>query len=392
MTLSVCLITKNEQNNLERALSSIKPVADEIIVTDTGSTDDTILIAKDFGAKISHFDWCDDFSAARNFCFSQAACNWILWLDADEELLAESVDELRRCMSRDDVFVFMVVRQDLIDPALPDFYSEMYLPRLFQRHDNINLVGRIHEHFNSDSIRAIAQNKKIYEASNVGIRHYGFIAGAKPEKYKRDVKLLELELRDRPDRLYYQIELYRTLLLLNDERWKNAFAEAAANLFAYINADEPPVPQAALLIETLLQLPDKKLPEGFSKSKLKELAEIWFPRSAPLLWILAKQDYENSRFEQAEQRLRLLIQMGKEHSYDRTVGFDPHIFAEDAHLNLAVCLIRQAKLDEAVQILKPLTLSKTHRKAAEQNIQAVAKLRRKDAPIRPRRIKRKRSR
>jgi glycosyltransferase involved in cell wall biosynthesis len=374
MSLSVCLITRDEQDNLERALNSVKPVADEIIVTDTGSTDNTISVAESFDAKISRFDWCDDFSAARNFCFSQAACDWILWIDADEELLPESIDELKRCLARKDVFAYLILRQDLRDISRLDLYSEMWMPRLFRRHDNINLVGRIHEHFHPDLIKNINRGK-LFEHSQIRIRHYGFIGPKRKEKYRRDAKLLELELQEQPGQLYYQVELYRTLMLTGDSRWKKVLNEAAANLAPYINSDGPPLPQVALLIETLLQLSENQLPEGFSKPKLRELADKWFPRSAPLIWLLAKQDYEKGRFEQAEYRLRLLIQMGKDHSYDRGAGFDPHIFDQEAQLNLAVCLIRQAKLKEAQQILEPLTKSKKHRLAAEHNLKAIKRIR-----------------
>ena len=113
MNLSVCLIARNEEENLERVIGSIEAVADEIILTDTGSTDDTVSLANSLGAKISYFPWCDDLSAARDFSFSQARGDWIFWIDADEALLSESVEELGRCISRDDVFAYLILRQDL---------------------------------------------------------------------------------------------------------------------------------------------------------------------------------------------------------------------------------------------------------------------------------------
>ena len=89
--LSVCMIVRDEEKNLPRCLESVESVADELIIVDTGSKDNTISIAKDFGAKIFHFEWCDDFSAARNQYLKYATGNWILQIDADEELLLESV-------------------------------------------------------------------------------------------------------------------------------------------------------------------------------------------------------------------------------------------------------------------------------------------------------------
>ena len=85
-TVSLCMIVKNEEKHLAKCLESVKPVVDEMIVVDTGSTDRTRDIAKVFGAKIYGFKWCDDFSKARNFSLSKAAGAWIFLLDADETI------------------------------------------------------------------------------------------------------------------------------------------------------------------------------------------------------------------------------------------------------------------------------------------------------------------
>lgn len=84
-TLSVTLICKNEKNTLPRLLPSLK-FADELIVVDTGSTDDTVQIAKRFTDKVYNFVWCDDFSKARNYAISKATCDYVMWLDADDIL------------------------------------------------------------------------------------------------------------------------------------------------------------------------------------------------------------------------------------------------------------------------------------------------------------------
>jgi hypothetical protein len=375
MNLSVCLIAKNEEENLQRVLGSFESVANEIILADTGLTDDTVKLAKKLGAKVSHFTWCDDLSAARNFCFSKAKNDWIFWIDADEELLPESVEVLRNCLSKENIFAYLILRQDLTDLARPDLYTEMWLPRLFRNHQDIHLLGRHHEQFRPPLSELAAQQGQTVETCQIRIRHYGFAGPKRAEKFHRDIKLLELELRERPGQLYYQIELFRTLLLVGDIRWRAILNEATVNLRQYIDDNNPPTPQAALLLETLLQLPENELPAEVVKPKLRDIAKRWFPRAAPLLWVLAKQDYEQNRFEQAEKRLRQLIQMGKEHSYDRTVGFEPRIFGEEAQLNLAVCLIRQVKLNEATEILESLSTSEKHSQAAEQNLRAIKQIR-----------------
>ena len=87
--LSQCMIVKNEEKNIERALSWAKGVAFEQIVVDTGSTDRTVEIAERMGARIFHFKWADDFSAAKNYAIDQASGDWIAFLDADEYMSAE---------------------------------------------------------------------------------------------------------------------------------------------------------------------------------------------------------------------------------------------------------------------------------------------------------------
>ncbi len=86
--LSLCMIVKNEEQHLANCLTSAKPVVDEIIVVDTGSTDRTKQIATAFGAKVVDFEWADDFAAARNYSISLASGRWILILDADECIAA----------------------------------------------------------------------------------------------------------------------------------------------------------------------------------------------------------------------------------------------------------------------------------------------------------------
>ena len=84
MTLSVCMITKNGAKRLPQSITSVKELADEIIVVDTGSKDESKLIASGLGAKVYDFEWNDDFSAAKNYAYSKATGDWILDLDDDE--------------------------------------------------------------------------------------------------------------------------------------------------------------------------------------------------------------------------------------------------------------------------------------------------------------------
>ena len=98
--LSLCMIVKNEEHNTEACLSSIRPWVDEMVVVDAGSTDKTPEIAQRLGARLFHFDWCDDFAAARNASLAYARGKWIFWMDADDTIDDTNGSKLRELVQR----------------------------------------------------------------------------------------------------------------------------------------------------------------------------------------------------------------------------------------------------------------------------------------------------
>src|SRR3989344_1922813 len=95
MTISLCMITKNEENLLKNCLNNIKDTVDEIIIVDTGSADNTKETARKFNAKIFDFKWGDNFSEARNFSLQKATQEWILVLDADEKISNFDLEKIK---------------------------------------------------------------------------------------------------------------------------------------------------------------------------------------------------------------------------------------------------------------------------------------------------------
>ena len=96
MKLTACLIVKNEAEMLERTLPGLSRSADEIILVDTGSTDNTVEVAKKYGAQVHHFAWIKDFAAARNESLRHAGGDWIIWIDADEYLDEENLQLIKQ--------------------------------------------------------------------------------------------------------------------------------------------------------------------------------------------------------------------------------------------------------------------------------------------------------
>lgn len=156
MLLSVCLITKNEERFLAGCLDSVRSVADEIVLVDTGSADRTVEIAEGFGCRVLHRTWDEDFAAARNAGIAVARGRWILCLDADERVShpAALLDAIRDAAS--EVGGFLLERHDLVthpEDGQTDVYPIEIL-RLFRNHPDIRYEGIVHERPNETVLRA----------------------------------------------------------------------------------------------------------------------------------------------------------------------------------------------------------------------------------------------
>ena len=196
-TLSVCLITKDEERFLAQCLKSVRDVARQIIVVDTGSTDRTVEIATELGAEIHRVAWTEDFSAARNAALEYATGDWVLILDADEELMPESLETLLREMRDTSAIAF---RLPIFD-AGKEAHGCNYVPRLFRNAPGIHFVGRIHEQAFS-SVEAL--RKSFGMANKIGsvkLKHHGYDKAVKKsrDKITRNLRLLDRALRETPE-------------------------------------------------------------------------------------------------------------------------------------------------------------------------------------------------
>jgi glycosyltransferase involved in cell wall biosynthesis len=190
--LSICMIVKNEEKNIGECLNSAQGLADEIIVTDTGSTDKTVEIAQSCGAKIEHFAWTKDFAAARNYSVSKAASRWIIWLDADDRLPKKTVEELRKKLSQEipNKVFYLVVCNSADGGRTGARFSQI---RVFPNNPDIRFEGRIHEQILS-SVRKL---NLIEEKSPLEIFHTGYEDPALlKEKQMRNLEMFKEEYPD----------------------------------------------------------------------------------------------------------------------------------------------------------------------------------------------------
>ncbi len=198
-SLSVCLIVKNEEQMLADCLKSIETLADQIVIVDTGSTDATIEIAKRFNAEIHHFDWIDDFAAARNESIKYATGDWVLWIDADERLSQDSVETLKALLKFEKKPVIYTIRiKNLKEDGVNFTLSDAH--RLFTNHRGIEFTGKIHEQV-SPSARKVGAEER---PCAVVLDHlgYSFSGEEKTKKQSRNRKILLAEVEANPDNAY----------------------------------------------------------------------------------------------------------------------------------------------------------------------------------------------
>lgn len=259
--LSLCMIVRNEAHFLGRCLDAVRDHVDEIIVVDTGSTDQTRAIAARYTERIYDFEWVDDFSLARNYSLEQASGDWILVLDADELMEEKDLRTLRQliCDTADDAFLF--VRRDYSNNPLEAKwtpvqeqtpytlgyagYREEPISRLFRNREDIRFQGRVHEIIDG----TLQQGK--FSMLDIVLHHH---IDADPTKPNRDrqlryLEMMEEELRQRSDGslhktaasvcMYYKEDYHRAIehyrAAIEQDYYKNECREGIAEAHYRLN-------------------------------------------------------------------------------------------------------------------------------------------------------------
>lgn len=205
MKISLCMIVKNEEKYIKMCLENALKLADEVIIVDTGSTDKTVEIIKQFGEKVKliNYKWTNDFSAARNISLEGAEGDWILVLDADEKLLCNP-DEVRKQLENSNIEGYEIPLYNIISRETI-VYSAVYC-KLFRNKKGYKYEGAIHEQIN---IKDKVNDIKEISSSICKVIHYGYIESdiKQKDKTKRNLDILLEEKKKNPDNpfIYYNI-------------------------------------------------------------------------------------------------------------------------------------------------------------------------------------------
>jgi len=190
--LTLCMIIRNEENNLPRSLAGVQDLVDEIIVVDTGSEDNSVEIARRYGAQVYFFQWQNDFALARNFALEKARGEWVLVLDADEEIKSKNQDlrDILRQSDKEGYFCKII--------NLEDNQNHLYSAalRLFRNHPHYRYEGKLHEQI-IPAIQRVNPSAS-FDWLSLEIYHYGYLISQIKAKHK-EKRNLEILLNEDPE-------------------------------------------------------------------------------------------------------------------------------------------------------------------------------------------------
>ncbi|QZA32540.1 glycosyltransferase family 2 protein [Hydrogenibacillus sp. N12] len=363
MLLGVHILAKNEAARLPAALESVREIADEIIVIDTGSTDGTPEVARAFGARVLFVPWQDDFAAARNAGLEAARTDWVLVLDADERVVAGR-RVLRSLIRETENEAFTVEIQNAIgsDPWARVVFRpvRLFRPSAF---GGLRFLGRIHEQLVTPDGRPAPFRPA---ASPLVIEHVGYRPDVLREKgtAERNARLLARCLEERPDDPFYCYHRGITLVQLRRLR------EAAAELERALETAPKSAPYRPSLVRTL-----SLVYEGLGRpERARTLLQAEAPdvEGQPELWHLLGESFLAAgwvRPAEAAFRAALAAALRADPSDDNVRTFGVGGFRTRTRLTEA--LARQGRWAEAMEALRAALLERPDFAPARRLLEAL---------------------
>ncbi len=340
--LTVAMIVRNEESVLAESLASVRLIADEIVVLDTGSTDQTVELARQWGAKTASTAWQDDFSLARNQCWRLASGQWVLWLDAGERLAAESALDLRSFVEAhaDPNKAYLI----LVEIPAPDggqSHEQAARVRLVPNRAQLQFVGRVRETL-LPSIQSAGLAVDVAPGKIVRHRR-DHDPARRASRAQRSIRIASAELEQsgcRPARLL--LALGESYLALGEveravENFHEAIVAAAPGSTAMLEAYYG-------LLAALGRL------EEHRSQRLAICLEALerFPRDAQLLLALGRCVQQEGQWELAAKAFDAAMRIGE---VDLET-WHPADLAETAAVCAALARSAQGQLDDARRVLE----------------------------------------
>ncbi|MDB5388449.1 MAG: wbbL 5 [Planctomycetaceae bacterium] len=294
--LSLCMIVRDNESTIRPCLESIRPWVDEMVIVDTGSLDTTPEICREYGARVFEFPWIDDFSAARNASLKHAQGEWIFWMDSDDTISAKCGRELRELANtRHPENVLGYVMQVHCPRMSENGHADITVVdhiKLFPNRPELRFEHRIHEQI-LPAIRRLGGEVQFTEIHVVHSGSDHSVAG-RQRKLERDFRLLDLDLKDKPDHPFVLFNLGMTHA---DCHQHTAAVHYLQRCLDVSHTDESHVAKTyALLVSSLVCLD-----QDASARQVCQQARKLFPEDKELLFRQAMLAHQTNRLSEAVQ-------------------------------------------------------------------------------------------
>ena len=338
MKVSATLIVRNESKFIEDCLESLVGVVDEIVLVDTGSSDDTLQKAQRYPIALRSFPWCQDFSAARNYAIAQATGEWILYIDADERLEAADRGVWREVVANDRIAAWRLRFHPRVGWTP---YGEL---RLFRNDRRIRFRGVIHERI-QPSVEEVCNSDGLEIGQcDITLQHVGYETDQR-HKLDRNIPLLRDYLRDDPERVYCWWHLGTMLGLSGDaEGAATAWRKGIEAVRSQAEGSKPLSHSMPFL--SLIELEHSR---GISVDDLLQESLRLFPNQLYLQWLSCKLALERGEGETVRPHLEKLAAIDPERLYDPGLSYNKTLFAHAARESLALCHFRAGRFREAAE-------------------------------------------
>ncbi|HVW19532.1 MAG TPA: glycosyltransferase, partial [Solirubrobacteraceae bacterium] len=346
MRLSLCMIVRDEEAHLGQCLASVQGVVDEMVVVDTGSTDRTKEIAESFGARVIDFPWTGSFSEARNVSFDAAGGDWLIYLDADEVLVAEDREALRELTGRTWREAFHLVETSYVGALESGAGVNHNALRVFRNRPQYRFEGRIHEQILPTLPTKLPER---FERTGVRLEHYGYLGVVRDAKRKadRNIELLERQAQEGVDDAFQAFNLGSEYLALGRDEEARRHLDRAWRMVAD-DASGTHYPFAPVLVSRLVRA---RRGVGDAEAALRLIDEGLerFPGFTDLVLEHARIAQDRGDDATARERLERCLEMGDAPSgYTATMGSGTFV----AMFELAELLRRQGDLAGAEELLR----------------------------------------
>jgi tetratricopeptide (TPR) repeat protein len=331
--LSAALIVRDEARFIGDCLTSVVGVVDEIVVVDTGSTDETPEIARRFGARVVEHPWREDFAEARNVSLQLARGEWILYIDADERLADNDRTTVEGLLRDADEIAFRVLLRPMRDTTP---YREY---RLWRNDPRIRFEGIIHERVVPAIHRVALEDGRPIGDCDLLLEHMGY-EGSQDHKHVRNLPLLRAELPHDPENLFKHHHLARVLQGLGQQEEAAVVLADAAELARRRPGD----PLGVLVFVDLVRACRD---QGEDITDLLAEARVRYPGNKLLWWIQAAAHASDAHYGDALELLDQLLSVDLSALPDEGPAYDQRIFGEFAHEARGLCLFRLGRYAEA---------------------------------------------